>query len=221
MSAPPDLRAAAGFVEPAIHEEFPGLRLDWLTVPARLRDSPRVVKHRLRALANRYRGAEVVAMRTKPIPLAYRTFFRQIGLDPDTSRVPSERAAVARLLHGGFRSIDLVQDALLIAVVETGVPVWALDAAHVHVGGLGIRTTTERDVLGTGEHAAPLPSGNLAVADDAAVHSLLFEDVVPAHAVRGATERIALYSVAVDGVPAIHVEESLWLCADMLRTGAR
>jgi len=126
VSAPPDLRAAAGFVEPAIHEEFPGLRLDWLTVPARLRDSPRVVKHRLRALANRYRGAEVVAMRTKPIPLAYRTFFRQIGLDPDTSRVPSERAAVARLLHGGFRSIDLVQDALLIAVVETGVPVWAL-----------------------------------------------------------------------------------------------
>lgn len=221
MSAPADLKAAPGFIERAIHEEFPGLRLDWLTVDARLRDSPRSVKQRLRALANRYRGAEVVAMRTKPIPLAYRTFYRQIGLDPDTTRVPSERAAVARLLHGGFRSIDLVQDALLIAVVETGVPVWALDASLVHVGGPGIRATTDHDVLGTGEHAAPLPPGNLAVADADAVHSLLFEDVAPAHAVRSGTRRIALYAVGVEGVPAIHVEESLWLCSDVLRAGAR
>jgi DNA/RNA-binding domain of Phe-tRNA-synthetase-like protein len=221
VSAPADLRAAPGFVEPAIHEEFPGLRLDWLTVEGRLRDSPRVVKQRLRALSNRYRGADVVAMRTKPIPLAYRTFYRQIGLDPDTTRVPSERAAVSRLLHGGFPSLDLVQDALLIAVVETGVPVWALNAAFVHVGGLGVRTTTERDVLGTGEHAAPLAPGNLAVADADAVHSLLFDDITSAHAVRSDTERIALFAVAVDGVPAIHVEESLWLCADLLRTGAK
>jgi DNA/RNA-binding domain of Phe-tRNA-synthetase-like protein len=221
VSAQLDLRAAPGFIEPAIREEFPGLRLDWMTVDSRPRESPPGVKERLRSLANRYRGADVVAMRTKPIPRAYRTFYRQIGLDPDTSRVPSERAAVARLLQGGFPSIDLVQDALLIALVETGVPVWALDAERVDVGGLGIRTTTERDRLGSGEHAEQLAPGQLAVADAAAVHSLLFDDVAPEHAVRRGTARIALYTVGVDGVPAIHIEESLWLCADVLRTRER
>ena len=83
MAEEVELRAAAGFVEPAIRDEFPGLRLDWLTVGCRRPlVSPREVKRRLRALSNRYRGASVVAMRTQPIPNAYRTFFRQIGLDP-------------------------------------------------------------------------------------------------------------------------------------------
>ena len=35
-------------------------------------------------------------MRTKPIPQAYRAFFRQIGLDPDVDRIPSEEAARRR-----------------------------------------------------------------------------------------------------------------------------
>jgi DNA/RNA-binding domain of Phe-tRNA-synthetase-like protein len=221
VSAQLDLRAAPGFVEPAIQEEFPGLRLDWMTVEARPRNSPPAVKARLGSLANRYRGADVVAMRTKPIPRAYRTFYRQIGLDPDANRVPSERVAVARLLQGGFPSVDLVQDALLIAVIETGVPVWALDAECLDVGGLGIRTTTERDRLGTGEHAERPAPGQLAVADARVVHSLLFDEVAPADAVRSRTARIALYTVGVDGVPAIHIEESLWLCADVLRTRER
>jgi DNA/RNA-binding domain of Phe-tRNA-synthetase-like protein len=221
VSSPPELRAATGFVEPAIGQEFPGLRLDWVTVQATPGHSPPGVKQRLRALANRFRGADVVAMRTKPVPRAYRTFYRQIGLDPDTSRVPGERAAVERLLHGGFPSVDLVHDALLIAVVETGVPIWALDAERVDAGGLGIRTTTEHDRLGAGNHAVPLTPGSLAVADAEVVHALLFDDVAPAHAVRGGTERIALYAIGVDGVPAIHIEESLWLCADVLRAGAR
>src|SRR5207248_5419308 len=105
--------------------------------------SPPAVKQRLKALSNRYRGASVVAMRTQPIPHAYRAFFRQIGLDPDTDRIPSEEAAVARLLYGGFRSSNLVDDALLIALIETGVPVWAVDAELVDAGGLGIQTSLD------------------------------------------------------------------------------
>ena len=68
-------------------------------------------------LSNRLGGASVVAMRTQPIPHAYRAFFRHIGLDPDASRIPSEEAAVARLLQGGFRSNDLISDALLVALL--------------------------------------------------------------------------------------------------------
>jgi DNA/RNA-binding domain of Phe-tRNA-synthetase-like protein len=211
-----ELRAAAGFVEPAIREEFPGLRLDWLTVGARRPlNSPREVKRRLQSLSNRYRGASVVAMRTQPIPHAYRTFFRQIGLDPDTTRIPSEAAAVARLLRGGFEPTTLIDDARLIALVETGVPVWALDASFVDPGGLGIRTSVAGDRLGPD---LPLAPGRLAVTDAASIHALLFGDVVAQHAVGPRTERVALYVVSVDGVPAIHVEEALWVCLEVLRS---
>src|SRR5436305_12380532 len=138
-----ELAAAAGFIAPELAAEFPGLRLDWVTVPVRVRPSPRELKARLRELSSRWRGMSVVAMRTQPIPHAYRTFFRQIGLDPDVDRIPSEEATVARLLYGGFRSSNLVDDALLIALIETGVPVWAVDAELVDAGGLGIRTSLD------------------------------------------------------------------------------
>jgi DNA/RNA-binding domain of Phe-tRNA-synthetase-like protein len=211
-----ELRAAAGFVEPKLRAEFPGLRLDWVSVPGRLRDSPREVKQRLRLLSNRYRGASVVAMRTQPLPRAYRTFFRQVGLDPDANRIPSEAAAVARLLQGQFRSQNLVRDALLIGLIETGVPVWALDADLVDAGGLGIRTTVDGDRLGTSESAHHIPSGRLVVADAGAVHAVLFGELARGHEVGARTARMTLFSVGVDGVPAIHIEEALWICADVL-----
>lgn len=211
-----ELSAAAGFVEAVLKEEFPGLRLDWISVQAGLSESPPAVKQRLRSLSNRYRGANVVAMRTQPIPHAYRAFFRQIGLDPDSTRIPSEAAAVARLLHGNFRSANLLDDALLIALVETGVPVWALDGDLVEAGGLGIRTTVEGDRLGTTEYGSYLPPGRLAVADAGTVHALLFGDIAPGHGVSRTTKRAVLFAVGVQGVPAIHVEEALWLCAEVL-----
>jgi DNA/RNA-binding domain of Phe-tRNA-synthetase-like protein len=213
-----DLGAAPGFVEPQLRAEFPALRLDWVSVQARRRESPREVKQRLKFLSSRYRGASVVAMRTQPIPHAYRAFFRQIGLDPDATRIPSERAAVARLLQGNFRSSNLVEDALLIALIETGVPVWALDADIVDAGGLGIRTTVAGDRLGAIDYGSHVPPGTLAVADARCVHALLFGDIAPGHGVSPRTTRIVLFSVAVDGVPAIHLEEALWVGVEVLNS---
>jgi DNA/RNA-binding domain of Phe-tRNA-synthetase-like protein len=209
-----ELTAAPGFVEPGVQAEFPGLRLSWTTVEVGNRPSPRAVKQRLRALSNRLGGASVVAMRTQPIPHAYRAFFRQIGLDPDASRIPSEEAAVARLLQGGFRSEDLINDALLVAVVETGVPVWALDAELLDAGGPGIRTAVAGERFGSGQH--PLAGGRLVVADARSVHAILFGPVAPGHGVSTRTARTALFAVGVDGVPMIHIEEALWVCGEML-----
>jgi DNA/RNA-binding domain of Phe-tRNA-synthetase-like protein len=169
----------------------------------------------LRLLSNRYRGASVVAMRTQPIPNAYRTFFRQIGLDPDTHRIPSEAAAVARLMRGGFEPSSLIDDARLIALIETGVPLWALDASFVDPGGPGIRTSVAGERI---DAEAPLAPGRLVVADEASIHAVLFGDVVPEHAVGPRTERIVLYALSVDGVPAIHVEEALWVCLEVLQS---
>jgi DNA/RNA-binding domain of Phe-tRNA-synthetase-like protein len=217
MSGELELTAATGFVEPSVHAEFPGLRLCWATVEVRPGPSPRAVKQRLRALSNRVHGASVVAMRTQPIPHAYRAFFRQIGLDPDASRIPSEDAAVERLMRGGFRSTDLISDALLIGLVETGVPVWALDAERVDADGLGIRTTVDGEPFGSSEQI--LPGGRLVVADARRVHGLLFGAIAPGHGAGPHTRRLALFTVAVEGVPAIHVEESLWVTSEALTAG--
>jgi DNA/RNA-binding domain of Phe-tRNA-synthetase-like protein len=201
------LRPAPGFIAPEVASEFPGLRLDWATVTARRRPSPPALVAQLRRLSSRERGATVVTMRTKPIPHAYRAFYRQIGLDPDAERIPSERAAVQRLLDGGYRSVELIVDACLLALIETGVPVWALDADRIDEHGLGIRLAADS------EPAAP---GALVVADGSRALATLFGDPWPDAAVGPGTRRVALYAVAVEGVPAIHCEETLWLALDLL-----
>jgi DNA/RNA-binding domain of Phe-tRNA-synthetase-like protein len=212
------MSSASGFVEPRLRDEFPGLRLTWTAVDARVRGSSREVEHRLRELSDRYRGAGVVAMRTQPIPHAYRAFFRQVGLDPDAARIPSEVAAVRRLIQGRFESRDAVADALLIAVVETGVPVWALDARVADVASLGIRVAAAGDRLGGAPDGMVLTEGQLVVADAGAVHAPLFGQPALGHAPGPRTSRIVLFAVGVDGVPAIHVEEALWVASDVLRT---
>ncbi|MHB8695313.1 MAG: hypothetical protein ACYDHH_29140 [Solirubrobacteraceae bacterium] len=213
-----ELTAAPGFVEPAVQAEFPGLRLDWVSVAGCAGSSPSGIVGRLQLMSNRFRGTSVVAMRTHPIPRAYRAFFRQIGLDPDTTRIPAEEAALTRLMHGGFPSSGLVKDALLISLIETGVPVWAIDADQVAEGGLGIRTSISGDRLGTTEYGDFLEPGRLVVADASCVHSLLFGAIAPGHAVTRRTQRIVLFSVAVEGVPAIHIEEAMWLCVEVLNS---
>ena len=215
MTDEPQLIAAPGFLDPVVSAELPGLRLSWVTVRGRAGASSRAVKQRLRALSNRYHGATVVTMRTQPLPHAYRSFFRQTGIDPDATRIPSEEVAVARLLQGGFRTEGMPADALTIALIETGVPVWALDGDHVDAGGLGIRLSVSGDGFGSADY--PLAPGRLVVADARSVQALLFGAVAPGHEVKRRTSRIVLYAVGVEGVPDIHLEEALWLCQDALQ----
>ena len=209
----------AGTVEPDVADEFPGLALHWVKVAASDGPSPDGLVWQLHGLADRYRGAAVVAMRTKPIPAAYRTFYRHIGLDPDTTRIPSEQAALDRLFHGTFRSHGLVADALLIALVETGVPVWAFDGERVEAESLGIRTALAGETLLVGGRPRPLEQGTLVIADRHAILGVLFGAPSPGPAVSRQTTEIVLYTVAVAGVPAIHVEEALWLAVEALQMG--
>jgi DNA/RNA-binding domain of Phe-tRNA-synthetase-like protein len=215
-----ELRAAPGFVAGEVASELSGLRMSWLTVDARLKHSPPEVAGRLAALSNRYRGNVVVALRSQPVTSAYRAFFRQIGLDPDVSRVPLEEIALARLAFGRFRSVDLVRDAVSIALIETGVGVWALDAEVVDAGGLGIRLSAEGETVGSGVLADYLRPGRLVVADASNIHALLFGEVAQGHGVTRRTRRVALYAVGVDGVPEIHIEEALWIAVEALQAGA-
>ena len=204
-----------GWVAGEVAAEFPELRLLELAVDAVPGRSPREVRQQLKDLSDRFRGAQAVAMRRQPVPWSYRVFFRQIGLDPDSTRTPIEAAAVDRLLKGGWRSQNIVDDALTIALIETGVPIWALDAERVD-GDLGIRTATAGEPLGRAAGAPPLPAGRLVVADHRSPLAILFGDLAPEHGVAPSTRHIVLFCVQVAGVPAIHAEEALYSCAGIL-----
>lgn len=209
-----DLQLTEGWVEAELAGDFPELGLVHTPLDARPRKTPRDVKERLRALADRYTGGKVIHMRQDAIPWAYRVFSRQIGIDPDTDRTPVERIAVERLRHGGLESENLVDDALTIAIAETGVPVFALDADKV-VGELGLRLARPGEQL-TG--VRPLSARQLVVADDARPVAMVLGDVGHDAGVTQGTERMTLCALRVKGVPPIAVEEALWTAAETLYT---
>jgi DNA/RNA-binding domain of Phe-tRNA-synthetase-like protein len=204
-----------GHVAAEVAEEFPKLGLWEQDVEARDAPAPPELKERLRLLADRFHGARAIAMRREPVPHAYRVFFRHIGIDPDDERTPVEAAALARLKHGGFRSEGLLADALLIAVVETGVPVWALDSERVD-GDLELRPARPGERLGRGDLAPDLEPGRLVVADDTGPVAQLFGDIGPELGVTAGTTAMRLFAVQAPGVPGIHVEEALWTCTEAL-----
>jgi len=213
-----DLEPRAGWIADEVREEFPELALLWVSLEASAGRSSKGVRQRLKGLSDRFRGSHAVTMRQAPIPWAYRVFYRHIGLDPDADRTPGEAAAVERLVHGAFRSENLLDDALTIALVETGVPIWALDAERVE-GDLGVRLAGERDRLGRDPAAPPLMPGRLVVADERSALAVLFGDLAPGHGVTRDTRRMVLISLQVAGVPSIHVDEALHTCVEVLRSG--
>jgi DNA/RNA-binding domain of Phe-tRNA-synthetase-like protein len=211
MSSEPE----AGWIDAELREEFPELRLWSLRRATGSARSPAGLRQRLRVLSDRLHGAQAVQVRTDPIPHAYRVFYRHVGLDPDTDRVALEAAVVDRLVYGSFRSRGLIEDALLVAVAETGVPLWALDDGTLD-GPLGIRPAGDAERLGRGELAPDARPGRLVVADAAGPVAQLFSGPAPGHAPGRETTAIRLYSVQVAGVPQVHVEEAFWLATEAL-----
>ena len=174
-----DAGPQVGWVEPQVAAEFADLRLYGAEAPGASRPfAARRQGAPARQLSDSFRGAQAIQMRQQPIPWAYRVFFRHIGLDPDEERTPVEAAALQRLIKGGYRSQGLLEDALTIAVVETGVPVWALDADKLR-GPLGIRQATLHEPFGDGPDPFLLPAGRLLVADELGPAAVLFGDVAP------------------------------------------
>jgi DNA/RNA-binding domain of Phe-tRNA-synthetase-like protein len=207
----------SGWVEPGLREEFKGLGLRYSVIEAQSGRSPRPVKQRLRHLSDRVHGERVVNLRREPVASSYRVFFRQIGIDPDEYRPPAEAAMVERLRAGHFKSRNLVDDALVVALVETGVAVRAFDADRI-TGRLGLRISNPGERLGG--KGLELPEGAIVVADEERSVGLIFGDTAEGRGVHPGTRRIALCAVQVPGVPAISVEEALWACAGIL-TGER
>jgi hypothetical protein len=185
----------AGSVDPAIAAELPGLGLAYATVALSgdpHRRSPPELRERLRALSDRHRGAQAIALRSRAIPHAYRVLFRHLGIEPDARRIPVEELVVGRLLAGVYESRGLLADALAIATVETEVGVWA--------------------VAGERELRLALDAGRVVVADAEGVVAELFEPV----AVDREARVLTLWAIVAPGVPWMAVEEALWTASELL-----
>jgi DNA/RNA-binding domain of Phe-tRNA-synthetase-like protein len=201
VSEDPPLAAVA--IDPRVAEEHPGLRVWTVRVEARTGRTPRELRERLRLLADRFRGPEAVALRRRPVPWAYRVLYRHLGIDPDVTRTPVEELAVARLLRGGFSAHGMPEDALALATLETGVPVYAVDA----------------DTLAGALVLAPEAGGRLVIADEHGTVGVLFQTPEPERLPGRHTRAFALFAVQAPGVDDIYVEEAVWTAAAALSPG--
>jgi DNA/RNA-binding domain of Phe-tRNA-synthetase-like protein len=204
-----DPELTRGYVDATLRAEFPDLGLVYTEVPVRPRRSPPEVRERLRIASDRFTGAKAVTLRQQPIPWAYRVFFRHVGIDPDERRTPIEAIALERMRAGGFQSRNVVDDALLLATLETGVPVLAFDAAAVE-GELGLRVSPGGESLGE----LPLSSGQVVVADGVRALAVLFGETAEGCGVQPSSQRMLLVGVRVKGVPEVSIEEALWVAAE-------
>jgi DNA/RNA-binding domain of Phe-tRNA-synthetase-like protein len=204
-----DPELTRGYVDATLRAEFPDLGLVYTEVPVRPRRSPPEVRERLRIASDRFTGAKAVTLRQQPIPWAYRVFFRHVGIDPDERRTPIEAIALERMRAGGFQSRNVVDDALLLATLETGVPVLAFDAAAVD-GELGLRVSPGGESLGE----LPLSSGQVVVADGVRALAVLFGETAEGCGVQPSSQRMLLAGVRVKGVPEVSIEEALWVAAE-------
>ena len=206
---------APGRVAPHVAAEFPGLGIASIEVQGRPGRSPEPVRRRLRDLSDRFYGAHAIRMRERPIPWAYRVFFRQIGLDPDHTKTPVEQLALERLRDGAFKGSGLPADALTIATVETGIALRAFDAERL-TGSLCIRDSAPGEKLPG--RAGELTQGTLVIADERLPVGLLFGATSESAEVTAETRRIAVAAIQVNGVPQISVDEALWMVAATLES---
>lgn len=215
----PERASEAGWVAPQLAEELPGLALRCVGVDARAGSSSQAVRRQLKTLASRITGAKVVHSRQDSVPWAYRVLWRRLGLDPDNDRTPVEQLMVERLEHGGIPSHGMPNDAIVMATLETGVPIVAFDADRVQ-GAIGLRPTEPDEALG-GEGGVALRTGEIVYADESRPVARLVGEVAATCGVGDGTTGMLLCALTTTGVPDMAVEEALWMVVDLLEGAGR
>jgi DNA/RNA-binding domain of Phe-tRNA-synthetase-like protein len=207
-----------GWVALELTEELPGLELYWLGVDAAPAKTPRAIQRRMRDLAGRITGAKVVQSRQDSVPWSYRVLWRRLGVDPDSDRTPVEKLMVQRLEHGGLPSRGMPDDAIVVATLETGVPIVVVDAAKVQ-GCPGLRPAAGGETLGGAE--GMLRPGEVIYADEQAPLARLDGEVAADRAVGKETKSMLVCALAASAVSQIEIDEALWIAADMLQAAGR
>ncbi len=194
--------------------EFPGLRADWIDCACVDHRCDRGVGERLALLASRLNGRQALELRQQHVPAAYRSFLRQVGIDPDQQPTPIEQAVLGRLLSGGNLPQDRLSDGLLLALLETSVPVVAFDAALTSPP-IEIRGAADNElVAGVG-----VEQGTLILTDSRQPLCQLFASPQPPLAAGAKSDRLLLVAIIVPDVSAIVGDEALTIAAAAISGG--
>jgi DNA/RNA-binding domain of Phe-tRNA-synthetase-like protein len=140
---------------------------------------------------------------------------RQVGASDEKDLSQAERLALSTADAAPLVSAGLPEDALVVAAVETGVPLLAFDAAALN-GGLALRRARGGERIGGHE----LEEGTVLIADRERPLAVLLGPRASDVAVTGATERIVLAAIQAKGVPTLAVEEAMWTAIEIMREGA-
>ena len=117
--------------------------------------------------------------------------------------------------HGGFVSQNLLDDALTIAIIESGVALRAFDADGSRGGSGSARRDAGEELEG---RPGELPRRHPGDRRRARPLALLFGATAAGRGVQPRDQADPARGVQVGGVPEIAVEEALWLAADVLRS---
>jgi AcrR family transcriptional regulator/DNA/RNA-binding domain of Phe-tRNA-synthetase-like protein len=198
-----------------LRADFPELAL-WITATAaQPGGSPDPVRRRLHEAGDRVTGADAIGTRSESTPWAYRVFARRVGIDPDEAERAVEAAALQQRTPLAAEATGaLPEDAQLIAVAETGVPVLAFDADRLD-GELWLRRAAPGERVGD----RAIEPGRPVLADRTRVVAVPFGPDDPETAVGKNTKRMTFVALQVKGVPDVGVEESLWTVVEIARAG--
>ena len=194
--------------------EFPGLRADWLSCRCPDHRCDRGVGERLAVLASRLSGRQALELRQQQVPAAYRSFFREVGIDPDQQPTPIEQAVLGRLFSGGNLPQDRISDGLLLALLETSVPVLAFGASLTSPP-VVIRAAVSGERIVDAE----LEPGTLILADSERPISQLFPAPGSPLAAGSTSDDLLLVAVVVPGVSALASDEALTIAAAAISGG--
>jgi DNA/RNA-binding domain of Phe-tRNA-synthetase-like protein len=125
---------------------------------------------------------------------------------------------VERLEHGGLPSRGMPTDAIVVATLETGVPIVVADAAKV-AGDPGLRPAVDGETIGGLEGA--LRTGEVVYADEQAPLARLDGTVAADRAVGPDTTTMMVCALAAAAVSRIEIEEALWTACGMLEAAGR
>lgn len=201
-----------GWVDEEVARRLPDLELLCVDAPITVTSrSPGWARERLRYLSTRVRGHEVLQMHQDETPSAYRRLYRELGRDPGRDLPPMEAAYVERLARGGFPHAGIPSDALKIVLVETGVPIWAVDAELID-GPMGIRCSRDDEITVPPGADPRLTAGPLVVADNHGVVAELCREPRALRAIDRKTTRAVFFSVKPGGISELRVREAFWMC---------
>jgi DNA/RNA-binding domain of Phe-tRNA-synthetase-like protein len=204
----------AGWCDEELRDDFPGIGVVALDCAVG-NGAPERVARRMGVVSQRIDGRNAASMQLDAIPAAYRRLARQLGLDPDVDGTPLAALLRERIRWGRLPSVGVVRDACTCAMLETGVPVFALPLDEV-TGDLGLTVAREGEVL-PGHAGSPLGAGAVVISDLSRPLALA---MLPPALEPAPRADVLLYALRAPGVADLELEEALWLAAGLLRGAA-